>query len=177
MKPVKFYFKSSFFNNFNTPASLILIPVGIPNRWSCSPLRTYTSEWTRAQAWCPPGSEHRQGCPELLSTLAHRFGSATLRETTWCRAGAWLHWPSSRGPGQPRYVWKREGFCQDKHLPCQADQQISYLLQPLHLNPWGAKACSRIKCKLRNYGVPSPENTETNVHKLSMCLSRVLKKY
>ena len=40
-----------------------------------------------------------------------------------------------RGPGRPRYVWKREGFCQDKHLPCQADQQISYLLQPLHLNP------------------------------------------
>ena len=68
MKPVKFYFKSSFFNNFNTPASLILIPVGIPNRWSCSPLRTYTSKWTQAQAWCPPGSEHKQGCHELLST-------------------------------------------------------------------------------------------------------------
>ena len=67
-KPVEFYFKSSFFNNFNTPAGFLLIPVGIPNRWSCSPLRTYTSKWTQAQAWGPPGSEHKQGCHELLST-------------------------------------------------------------------------------------------------------------
>ena len=113
--------------------------------------------------------------PRRLSNFKIWFFLPTTPHIT-SRAGAWLHWPSSRGPGRPRYVWKREGFCQGKHLPCQADQQISYLLQPLHLNPWGAKACLSIKCKLRNYWVPSPENTEANVHKSSMCLSRVLKK-
>lgn len=41
--------------------------------------------------------------------------------------------------GELRYVWKRGGLCQGKHLPCQADQQMSFFLQSLHPNPPPAK--------------------------------------
>ena len=69
MKPVKFYFESSFFNYPDSPASFILTPAGVPNRLS----RVFPSEPTlqsglEHSARCPPGSQHIRGCHELFST-------------------------------------------------------------------------------------------------------------
>lgn len=69
MKLVKFYFGSSFFNYLNSPASFILIPVGVPNRLSCVfPSEPTLQSGLEHSARCPPSSQHIRGCHELFST-------------------------------------------------------------------------------------------------------------
>lgn len=130
---------------------LFLAPSPCQTSQICCSLRAlcwwskHTPEWNQMLYDWEEGVQRPRGLPNFIIWF--------FLPTTACYKQGWDLAPLAilLGPGELRYVWKRGGLCQGKHLPCQADQQMSFFLQSLHLNPWPAKAHSLNKRKLRSY--------------------------